>query len=164
MRFSKKEKYEMNMEHASEALQNVLAACDAAPSSVALDKVSFHTSTNTRIYRILILITSLILSVHIASPFLIVPAAKLLETYLKPEPVVLVDDYVEDNFLYIKLSGDNILYKKAYMEKPDGTILQAITYSREDSTICFPFISDVETNIYIPVEGAAPLHLLLTPQ
>lgn len=163
MLFSKKEKYEINVAHANEALQNVLAACDASPSMVALDKVSFHQS-KPRFYRIMLALTGLILAIHIASPFLIVPTAKFLETYLKPEPVVLVDDYVQDNFLYIKLSGDNILYKKAYMEKPDGTILQAITYSREDSTICFPFVSDVETNIYIPVEGAAPLHLLLTPQ
>ena len=154
----------MNTDLANSTLQNVLAACKKAPNSVSVDTLLLRQRPNTTIYNRLLIITGLLLLLTLSSPLGIIPAANALEPYFGVRPITLVEDYVSENRLYLLVSGDNILYKEAYLEKADGTILPVESYDASEGMLCFPYISDMESNIYIPVKDGTPLHLLLTPQ
>lgn len=164
MFFSKNSKYEMNKETANAALQNVFAACDKAPNTIPFDKLLLREKLNTHIYDRLVVLVLLLLLFTFLSPLAIVPVSEFLERVFAPEKVQMTDNYVEDGFLYIQLKGDNILYEDAYLERSDGTIVPAASYDIKTKTICFPFVEDGESNIYIPVTDSSPLHLLLSPQ
>ena len=164
MFFSKNSKYEMNKETANATLQNVFAACDKAPNTIPFDKLLLREKLNTHIYDRLVVLVLLLLLFTFLSPLAIVPVSESLERVFAPEKVQMTDNYVEDGFLYIQLKGDNILYEDAYLERSDGTIVPATSYDIKTKIICFPFVEDGESNIYIPVTDSSPLHLLLSPQ
>lgn len=164
MFFQKKKKYKMDMSTANAALQNILAACDQAPNTIPFDKLVLRQKADTLPYNRLIVLTSLLLFFTFLSPLLVVPAATYIAEITAPEPVVMVNDYVEDNILYLEFTGDNIIYEQAYMEMTDGTRVEVLSYDIQKGLISFPYDATQEANIYIPIEDNQPLHFLLTPQ
>lgn len=164
MFFHKHQKYEMNMETANAALQNVFAACDKAPNTIPFDKLVLREKLNTRCYNRLLFIAALLLLLTFLSPLAIVPVSEYLDSRFPTTEAKLITDYVENGYLYLQLEGDNILYKDAYLEKPDGTVIPVQSYDRKKGILCLPYIDDAETNIYIPLKNGKVLHLLLSPQ
>lgn len=164
MLFSKKKTYEMNMEQANAALQNIFAACNQAPNTIPFDKLVLRQQLNTAVYTRLIAATFIALCLTFFAPLYIVPIASGIDHVLTPEPVKLVSDYCEENVLYLELSHNRILYEEAYIETLDGRKEYAISFDKKTCTIAFPYITDSECNIYIPVRNNEPLHLLLSPQ
>ena len=84
------------------------------------------------------------------------------EKLFAPAPAVLALDYVENDILSLKFTGDNILYEEAFMETISGEIIEPLSVDASKSVINFPFLSE-EANIYIPVKNGETLHLLFTP-
>lgn len=164
MSFFKRKTYQMDIKKADSALQNIFAACNQSPNTIPFDKLVLRRKANTRIYNRLLTVTAVILLFTFLSPFYIVPLSHVTEKLLKPEPVVLLDDYLEDGILYLQLGGDNILYGEAYLETPEGQKISAIVYDTRKQLIGFPFLEEGESNIYIPIKNSEPLHFLLTPQ
>ena len=164
MFFHKRQKYEMNMESANVALQNVFAACNKAPNTIPFDKLVLREKLNTRCYDRLLIMVALLLLLTFLSPLAVVPVSGFLERCFVSAEVRLIDDYVEDGYLYLQLEGDNILYEDAYLEKPDGTVIPVQFYDSKKRILCLPYIDDAESNIYIPLKNGKVLHLLLSPQ
>jgi len=154
----------MDMERANATLQNVFAACDQAPNTIPFDKLVLRQKMNTRIYNRMIAITALLIALTFVSPLVIVPMANVTNDIFLPKPVSVLKDYVENDILYLQLEGDHILYGEAYMESTDGTVYAPISYDKKQGIIAFLYLSDEESNIYIPVRGAEAVHLLLTPR
>lgn len=164
MFFQKQNKYKMNPDMANQTLQNVFAACDRESNATPFDKLILRKRANTRVYDRLILLTSLFLLLTFLAPLFIVPVSTMLGKRTNSESPALVRDYVEDSCLYLELKGDHIVYEEAYLEKADGTIIPVLSFDRETKTLCFPYVDNAESNIYIPIRGSDPLHLLLSPQ
>lgn len=161
--FKRKKKYEMNTMSAGIALQNVLVACDKDPNRISFDKVLLQEEANTKPYeRVMNVIIVLILLTFLA-PFGIIPASTFYEKVTAPEPVAVVSDYVKDGQFYLYLSGDDIQFEDAYIQTTDGTVISPASYNAKEKVLCFPYHSDTESNIYIPVKDQPPVHLLLTP-
>lgn len=163
MFFRKNKTYQMDMDTANAALQNILAACDKAPNTIPFDKIVLRQKANTKAYNTLLIITAILLLFTFLSPLTILPATNCYEHFFPSEPVALVNDYVADNILYLEFTGDNILYSQSYMETLAGERIYTISYDAQKGLICFPYDAVNETNIYIPIEGSEPLHLLLSP-
>ena len=161
MEFQKNNKYELNLETADAALRNVLEACDRSSNTVSSSELILRQKQNTRLYNRMLILTTALLILTFLLPLGIVPVAKLLDRQGTPEPVALVNDYMEDGFLYLELSGDNILYEEAWMIGLDNETIEGI-YDGQSGQICFPVPDSGEFNIYIPVKNDAPFHLLLT--
>lgn len=161
MRFHDSNKYELNLETADAAFQNILAACDRSPNAIPSGKLALQQKPNTRLYDRLLILTAALLILTFLLPLGIVPMAKLLDRRGTPEPVALLNDYVENGFLYLELSGDNILYEEAWMTSLDDEIISGI-YDESTGLISFPFPNSGEYNIFIPVKNSDPFQLLLT--
>lgn len=164
MSFRKNKKYQMDMDTANAALQNIFAACDKAPNTIPFDKIILRQTANTKNYNILIIITSIILFFTFIAPLTVVPAAACMENFFTPDPVVLTNDYVDGEILYLEFTGDNILYADCYMETVDGNRIEAASFDSKQGLIGFPYDSTQEVNIYIPIKNGTELHFLLTPQ
>lgn len=164
MFFHKSKKYEMDMDIANETLQNIFAACDQAPNTIPFDKIVLRQKADTKPYDRLILFTALLFLLTFLSPLAIVPVATWLEPHFAPKPAELVENYLENDVLYLKFAGDHILYEQAYMEAADGNHIPVLSYNTDKGLICFPYDGSEELNIYIPIEGDSPLHFLLTPK
>lgn len=138
----------MNLETADAAFQNVLAACDKPPNTIPSSKVILQQKPNTHLYDRLLILTVALLILTFLLPLGIVPMEKLVERQPNPEPVTLVNDYVENNFLYLELSGGgNILYEEAWMTSVDGEKILGI-YDKSTGLVSFPFPDSGEYNIY----------------
>ena len=154
----------MDMDTANAALQNILAACDKAPNTIPFDKIVLRQKANTKPYNRLIVLTAVLLLLTFLSPLVIVPIATRLEPYFAPEPVKLINDYIEDDILYLQFSGDDICYDQAYIELPDGERTSSIPVDTDKGWIGFPYNGTEEINIYIPLEKGSHVHYLLTPK
>lgn len=164
MFYHKNKKYQMDMDTANAALQNILAACDKAPNTIPFDKIVLRQKANTKPYNRLIVLTAVLLLLTFLSPLVIVPIATRLEPYFAPEPVKLINDYIEDDILYLQFSGDDICYDQAYIEFPDGERTSSIPVDTDKGWIGFPYNGTEEINIYIPLENGSHVHYLLTPK
>lgn len=162
MFFSKKKIYQMDMEQANKALQNIFAACNQAPNTIPFDKLVLRKQLNTALYTRLIVITVITLVLTFVSPLAIVPVCNMLSPAESHTSVSLLDDYRDGDTLYLTFSQGNVLYGKAYLETAEGEIIPALSYDEKTNTIAFPYISDKECNIYIPVADGFPLHFLLS--
>lgn len=162
MFFSKKKIYQMNMEQANTALQNIFAACNQAPNTIPFDKLILRRQLNTGIFKRLIVITAMTLLLTFLSPLIIVSVASALSPFSTAGTVELLNDYRTDDVLYLEFSHGNVLYEEAYLETADGNIIYALSFDASTNTIAFPYIADAECNIYIPVADGQPLHFLLS--
>ncbi len=160
----RKRKYEINIDTADSILQQVFAAGNRQSNAVPFDKLVLREKLNTRFYDRALVLLGIVLLITFLSPLVIVPLAKLLENKPAPEAVRLVDDYVADGCLYLRLEGDAILYGDAYLETTNGEQYSVLSYDADNGILCFPYIETTEANIYIPIEGAPCLQLLLSPQ
>lgn len=161
--FYRKKKYEMDMNTANTALQNILSACDQAPNTIPFDKILLRQKVNLRVYNRLLILTAFVFLLTFLSPLSIVPAARYVEQLIAPTPAELVMDYMENDILYLQFTGDNILYQEAYLQLPDGEIQSALSFDSKEQIISFPYFADTEVNIYIPVKDSEPMHFLITP-
>lgn len=164
MSFKKKQTYQIDIEKADSALQNIFAACNQSPNTIPFDKLVLRQKVNTKIYNRLLTAAAVILLLTFLSPFYIVPVSHVTKALLTPEPAVLLNDYLEEDILYLQLAGDNILYEEAYLETPDGQKIYAVVYDVKKQLIGFPYIEESESNIYIPIKNSKPLHFLLSPR
>ncbi|MGN0402008.1 MAG: hypothetical protein ACI4HQ_07070 [Acetatifactor sp.] len=164
MKFQKHKNYKMNTAQANQALQSIFAACENKPNTIPFDKLLLRQKISTKKYDRLLMITYIILFLSFLSPLVIVPFANQTLEWNMQEPVSMVDNYLEDGFLYLKIKGDNILYAEAYLEKLDGTVIPVFSYDEKNKLLCFPYSDDSESNIYIPVKDSKPFHLLLIPR
>ena len=90
------------------------------------------------------------------------PLSELNEKLFAPAPAELTLDYVENNVLSLRFTGDNILYSESFMETLSGEIIKPLSVDPATGTVNFPFLSE-EANIYIPVKNSETIHLLFTP-
>lgn len=162
MFFSKKKIYQMDIDKANTALQNIFAACNQAPNTIPFDKLVLRQQLNTGIYTRLIAITVITLFLTFLSPLIIVSLSTQLEPDTLSDTVELLSDYCAEDILYLTFSQGNVLYEDAYLETADGKIIPALSYDTTTNTIAFPFIADAECNIYIPIPNGQPLHFLLS--
>lgn len=162
MFFHKKNRYELDMTTANNALQNILSSCNQPVNTIPFDKLVLRKKVNAASYNRLIAATALLFVLTFLSPLAIVPLSKLSETLFVPAPAELTLDYVENNILSLQFSGDNILYKEAFMETLSGEIIEPLSVDVSQGVISFPFLSE-EANIYVPVKGGETIHLLFTP-
>ena len=137
MFFHKKNRYELDMTTANNALQNILSTCNQPVNTIPFDKLVLRKKVNAASYNRLIVATAVIFVLTFLSPLVIVPLSEFNEKMFAPAPAELTLDYVENNVLSLKFTGDNILYDD-------------------------PFLSE-EANIYVPVKNGETLHLLFTP-
>ncbi|WP_075721600.1 hypothetical protein [Roseburia sp. 499] len=163
MLFSKNKKYHLNSKQANDTLQNVFAACHHTPNTVPFDKILLRQKKNTRTYDVLLFLTALLLLVTFLSPLAVAPTEYLLQRDTTHEKIVLVSDNLTDDVLCLTLSGDGILFGRAYQETDTGIKEPALSYDSKAGTICFTY-HKTETNIYIPIENAPTFHLLLSPK
>ncbi len=162
MFFHKKNRYELDMTTANNALQNILSTCNQPVNTIPFDKLVLRKKINAASYNRLIIATALIFVLTFLSPLAIIPLSELNERLFSPTPAVLTLDYVENNILSLKFTGENILYKEAFMETLSGEIIAPLSVDSSKGVINFPFLSE-EANIYVPVKNGEPLHLLFTP-
>lgn len=162
MFFHKKNRYELDMTTANNALQNILSSCNQPVNTIPFDKLVLRKKVNAASYNRLIAATALIFVLTFLSPLAIVPLSELSETLFAPAPAELTLDYVENNILSLQFNGDNILYKEAFMETMSGEIIEPLSVDASQGVISFPFLSE-EANIYVPVKGGETIHLLFTP-
>ena len=158
----KKNRYELDMTTANNALQNILSSCNQPVNTIPFDKLVLRKKVNAASYNRLIAATALLFVLTFLSPLAIVPLSELSETLFVPAPAELTLDYVENNILSLQFSGDNILYKEAFMETLSGEIIEPLSVDVSQGVISFPFLSE-EANIYVPVKGGETIHLLFTP-
>ena len=111
MFFHKKNRYELDMTTANNALQNILSSCNQPVNTIPFDKLVLRKKVNAASYNRLIVATTLIFVLTFLSPLAIVPLSEMTEKLLAPTPAVLTLDYVENNILSLKFTGDNILYE-----------------------------------------------------
>lgn len=162
MFFHKKNRYELDMTTANNALQNILSSCNQPVNTIPFDKLVLRKKVNAASYNRLIAATALLFVLTFLSPLAIVPLSELSETLFVPAPAELTLDYVENDILSLQFSGDNILYKEAFMETLSGEIIEPLSVDVSQGVISFPFLSE-EANIYVPVKGGETIHLLFTP-
>lgn len=162
MFFHKKNRYELDMTTANNALQNILSSCNQPVNTIPFDKLVLRKKVNAASYNRLIAATALLFVLTFLSPLAIVPLSELSETLFVPAPAELTLDYVENNILSLQFSGDNILYEEAFMETLSGEIIEPLSVDVSQGVISFPFLSE-EANIYVPVKGGETIHLLFTP-
>lgn len=162
MFFHKKNKYELDMTTANNALQNILSTCNQPVNTIPFDKLVLRKKVNAASYNRLIAATAVIFVLTFLSPLVIVPLSELNERLFAPAPAELTLDYVENNILSLQFTGDNILYEEAFMETLSGEIIKPLSVDASQGMVSFPFLSE-EANIYVPVKDGAPLHLLFTP-
>lgn len=117
---------------------------------------------NAASYNRLIVATAVIFVLTFLSPLIIVPLSEFNEKVFAPTPAELTLDYVENNVLSLKFTGDNILYDEAFMETLSGEIIEPLSVDSAKGVISFPFLTE-EANIYVPVSGGETIHLLFTP-
>ena len=158
----KKNRNELDMTTANNALQNILSTCNQPVNTIPFDKLVLRKKVNAASYNRLIAATALLFVLTFLSPLAIVPLSELSETLFVPAPAELTLDYVENNILSLQFSGDNILYKEAFMETLSGEIIEPLSVDVSQGVISFPFLSE-EANIYVPVKGGETIHLLFTP-
>lgn len=162
MFFHKKNRYELDMTTANNALQNILSTCNQPVNTIPFDKLVLRKKVNAASYNRLIIATAIIFVLTFLSPLIIVPLSELNERLFAPKPAELTLDYVENNILSLEFTGDNILYNEAYMETLSGERILPLSVDASKGVICFPFLSE-EANIYIPVKNDTAIHLLFTP-
>lgn len=162
MFFHKKNKYQLDMATANNALQNILSTCNQPVNTIPFDKLVLRKKVNAASYNRLIAATALVFVLTFLSPLIIVPLSELNERLFTPAPAELTLDYVENNVLSLQFTGDNVLYSEAFMETLSGEIIKPLSVDASTGTINFPFLSE-EANIYIPVKGGETIHLLFTP-
>lgn len=161
MLFNKPNKYKLNMDDANQVLQNILETQQQPKNTVPFDKLVLRGRVNMRFYNTFLIVLLITLLLTVVAPFTIVPAA---QTLLYPTgTITLVDDYLKDGCLYLQVEGTHILYKDAYLVTTDGENHSVISYDKQTGTLCFPYLDDTESNIYIPVKGRNPLHILISP-
>lgn len=163
MFYNKVPKYQMNMDVANTALQNILNTCNQSPNTIPFDKLILRQKLNTRIYDRILLIISILLFLTFASPLIVVPVSTLAENIFVAKPVEILGNYVEDDTIYFELTGDNILYHDAYMITESGEQYSALSYDQKEQIICFPYFTNQEINFFIPVKNDTTIHLLLSP-
>lgn len=162
MFFHKKNRYELDMTTANNALQNILSSCNQPVNTIPFDKLVLRKKVNAASYNHLIAATALIFVLTFLSPLVIVPLSELAGKLLVSTPPELTLDYVENNILSLQFTGDNLLYTEAYMETVSGEIIAPLSVDASQGMISFPFLSE-EANIYVPVKNGETLHLLFTP-
>lgn len=162
MFFHKKNRYELDMTTANNALQNILSTCNQPVNTIPFDKLVLRKKINAASYNRLIAATALLFVLTFLAPLAIVPLSELSATLFAPAPAELTLDYVENNILSLQFTGDNILYNEAFMETMSGEIIEPLSVDAAQGVISFPFLSE-EANIYVPVKGGETIHLLFTP-
>ena len=156
MFFHKKNRYELDMNTANNALQNILSTCNQPVNTIPFDKLVLRKKINAASYNRLIVATAVIFVLTFLSP------SEFNEKLFTPAPAELTLDYVENNVLSLKFTGDNILYDEAFMETLSGEIIEPLSVDSAKGVISFPFLTE-EANIYVPVSGGETIHLLFTP-
>lgn len=162
MFFHKKNRYELDMTTANNALQNILSTCNQPVNTIPFDKLVLRKKVNAASYNQLIIATAIIFVLTFLSPLFIVPLSELNEKLFAPAPAELTLDYVENNILSLEFTGDDILYSEAFMETLSGEIIEPLSADASKGVINFPFLSE-EANIYLPVKNGKTIHLLFTP-
>ena len=162
MFFHKKNRYELDMTTANNALQNILSTCNQPVNTIPFDKLVLRKKVNAASYNHLIAATALIFVLSFLSPLAIVPLSELTAKMLVSTPPELTLDYVENNILSLQFTGDNILYTEAFMETMSGEVIEPLSVDASQGVISFPFLSE-EANIYVPVKNGETIHLLFTP-
>ena len=87
MFFHKKNRYELDMTTANNALQNILSSCNQPVNTIPFDKLVLRKKVNAASYNRLIVATTLIFVLTFLSPLAIVPlSANLTRKGLPPLP------------------------------------------------------------------------------
>lgn len=155
----------MDIADANAALQNILVACKQPPSSLPVDKILLRQKAKVQKYNILLLITVIALLVTFSIPLSVIPFLPSGNaTHVQTgNGITVVSDKLENGILTLTFDGEGILFDESYLQLPDGTIEQPLSYDKASNSICFTY-HDTAINIYIPVENAPVYHLLISPK
>ena len=82
MFFHKKNRYELDMTTANNALQNILSSCNQPVNTIPFDKLVLRKKVNAASYNRLIVATTLIFVLTFLSPLAIVPLSEMTEKLL----------------------------------------------------------------------------------
>ena len=158
-----KKKYEINMDMADNALQNILNTCKQSPNVIPLNQIVTRQKVSTRFYERLAKLASLLLLLTFLLPVYIIPLSRLTGDFFTPEPVTLVHHYQEGDILFLEFSGDNIQYNDAHMVTNDGETYYPLSIDKKGKRISFPYLEGQEILFHIPVKNSQEVQLLLTP-
>lgn len=163
MFFKKKKEYQMNPEMANAILQTVFISQNREPNKTPLDILALREKASTEIYDRMIRIATWAVILTFLTPLCFIPFAGNPLKKLPENMPRVVEDYVNDSHLYLKVTGLGVQYADATITASDGTIFAPSSYDEDSGLICFPYLAGTAYEIYIPVEGKLPLHLMLRP-
>ena len=86
MFFHKKNRYELDMTTANNALQNILSTCNQPVNTIPFDKLVLRKKVNAASYNRLIVATAVIFVLTFLSPLVIVPLSEFNEKMFAPAP------------------------------------------------------------------------------
>lgn len=167
--FKKKKKYEMDVTLANETLQNVFNACNKKPNSIPFDKILLRQRASTKLFSFGKWLSLVMLLITFFLPLAFFNGNDtLLRNYEMQinenrNSLTLLDYYVKENILYLKLDQSNIAVDQCYLQLIDQTIVPFLSFDVESNLLSFPY-PDESANIFIYGEGESFLHLFITPK
>lgn len=157
--FSIKKTYQMNMDDANTALQNIFAACNTPPNTVPFDKILLQQTAHTKPYDTTLRMIAVLLFLTLILPFVFIG-------FRQPDnvsPITIKEQYVAGDKLYLKMDFGNhtIKFEEAYLVSQGGIIYEIVSYDTQ--TLCFPYIAP-NCSVYIPYDKNQVLHLQIDLQ
>lgn len=142
----KKEKYEYKLDPsiANEMLQNVFEAAGQEPNTIPFDKLVLRKEVKTGS-----LLTARTIAIVLLVISLLLPAIFLYEGSRISTPEI-VNDYKEDNLLWIELNSTSvgIDYESSYAKSDSGVIIEPAKIDKKNRLIAFD-TTESSLNIYI---------------
>ncbi len=161
MNFFRKKRYKMDTNTADQTLQNVFSACNKPANTLSVEKLLQNRKMSHAPYIHAIILSAFALILCLLSPLAFIPHGLPLETIsASGGTITLVGSFEADDYLYIRLSDQNIDLSRTYMETNSGKRFAAISFQKD--TIQFSYPSE-ESNLFIYDTNGQALHLLLTP-
>ena len=158
----KKNTFEMNINSANAALQNIFAACDQKPNTMPFDTILLRQQANTRSYAIAKHIAELFILLLFGLPLLFPHSKAKIFTQSTHTKLTLESHYISGEQFTLDIAGGDIDYRQCYAVSADGTRYEPIFQGSSNDSIVFPYAGK-EINIYIYDTSGNCLQLILTP-
>lgn len=160
--FRKRKVYTMNLNVASETLQNVLSACNREPSNIPFDVLLMRQKPQTRFYTVMKQLTLILLLLTFLSPLAFEhPPVDFKTTTIDSDEFVLDSHYVMNGNLYLQLRGEAVNISECYMITDTGVRFAPSSFDRKKALLSFPYDGE-GANIYIESVNGSSIQIIMT--
>ncbi len=160
--FRKRKVYTMDINVASETLQNVLSACNREPSNIPLDVLLMRQKPQTRFYTVMKYLTLFLLLLTFLSPLAFKhPPVRFQTTATGSGEFILDSHYVINGNLYLQLYGETVDVSDCYMLTDSGARFTPSSFDKKKGLISFPYDGE-GANIYLESEKGSSIHIVMT--